>query len=174
MFCHRLLNYPCPSRLKSISVQMSEYWVDDLVRLYNPLFDLFPLVVRKIEAEGGCECFCPQNGCLSRVTGACETLSTYIFLVFNLSSPSFESSSRINPAWKLVVVEIRLYQLGNLASSGHSYRFWATTPQPAVRRWWLYFFPVTDGLKSHGVFFQVQFQSGSPSLINITISFSFH
>lgn len=38
---------------KYLATQMEEFWGDGTARLWNPPFDLLPLVVRKIESEGG-------------------------------------------------------------------------------------------------------------------------
>ena len=41
------------ARRKYLTTQMQEHWGDGRSRLWNPPFDLLPLVVRKIIADGG-------------------------------------------------------------------------------------------------------------------------
>lgn len=41
------------ARRKQLVIQLQEDWGDGVARLYNPPFDLLPLVVRKLELEGG-------------------------------------------------------------------------------------------------------------------------
>ena len=52
-FRHRPLGETLVARTKYLRTQMQEDWGDGVARLWNPPFDLLPLVVRKIEQEGG-------------------------------------------------------------------------------------------------------------------------
>lgn len=52
-FRDRPLGETMVARRKYLSVQMAEHWGDGLARIYNPPFDMLPLVVRKLEQEGG-------------------------------------------------------------------------------------------------------------------------
>lgn len=53
LFARLPLNETYPSRMKHFSSQLQEYWGDGRARFWNAPFAFLPVVIRKIEAEGG-------------------------------------------------------------------------------------------------------------------------
>lgn len=53
MFRDRPLGGTMMTRTKYLATQMEDDWGDGLCRLWNPPFDAFPSVIRKMEGDGG-------------------------------------------------------------------------------------------------------------------------
>lgn len=115
-FCARPLNEPLPARLKQIATQLQEWWGDGRARLWNPPFDFLPLVVRKIQQEGGqgvlLAPFWPAQAWFERL----RRLANTIHILDAPAEDQFSTSKSLNPAWRLVVVEIGLESNGRPGS----------------------------------------------------------
>lgn len=96
------------ARKKYLATQMNEDWGDGKARLWNPPFDLLPLVVSKIEAEGGRGVLVapkwPAQAWFARLRAlSCRMTSLD---PGDHDVPLFEGERSINPGWGLVIAEV--------------------------------------------------------------------
>lgn len=108
-FRHRPMGETFAARCKYMETQMGEDWGDGLARLWNPPFDFLPLVVRKIQIEGGKGVLLaphwPAQAWFARLKG----LSSRIRLLGGEDAegrPVMEGDRRLNPQWRMIVAEI--------------------------------------------------------------------
>lgn len=105
------LNETRPSRLKQIQDQLREPWSDNRCRLWNPTFDFLPIVVKKIEQEKASGILIapiwPAQPWFARLRGLPAQ-----FHPLDWPTSTALRGTGINPAWRLVAVEIRFDKPG--------------------------------------------------------------
>lgn len=133
-FCARPLNEPRPARLKQIGSQMQEWWGDGKARLWNPPFDFLPLVVRKIQQEGGQGVLLAPFWPAQAWFGQLRQLATTIHVLDAPAPAVFSDTKPLNPAWQLIVADIRYNNNGSSASAPPSWTRPVILPTPAELR----------------------------------------
>lgn len=95
------------AREKHLRTQMDEDWGDGKARLFNPPFDLLPVVIRKLEAEGGCGVVVAPRWRAQSWYGRLVRLADRIHVLQqSASEPLFTRD--VNPQWDMVLAEVRL------------------------------------------------------------------
>jgi hypothetical protein len=118
VFRHRPVGEHPVARRKYLQTQMSDYWGDGRARLWNPPFDLLPVVLKKVEDDGGTGVLVaprwqaqPWYGRLTRLAHRIRVLSS------GDAAPHLQGRRTLNPSWELVVAEIGLQKPGVLLSA---------------------------------------------------------
>jgi hypothetical protein len=107
VFPHRPVGEHPIARRKYLAVQMQEDWGDGRARMWNPPFDMLPLVLKKMQIEGAQGVLVAPHWPAQPWFGLLRRLATRMRILDpDLSSRSLVGSRRINPAWELVVAEI--------------------------------------------------------------------
>jgi hypothetical protein len=105
------------ARRKYLTSQMAEYWGDGKCRLWNPPFDLLPVVLKKLEDEGGRGVVLapawPAQPWFARLRALSSTLH---ILDPAEHGPLFEGRRDINPEWRLVIAEVGMPTTGQMLS----------------------------------------------------------
>jgi hypothetical protein len=95
------------ARRKFLASQMDEDWGDGRARLWNPPFDLLPLVMKKIEDNGGTGVLIAPRWPAQPWYGRLSRLATRLHVLDPEGTVRYLGGQRaLNPAWQLVVAEI--------------------------------------------------------------------
>jgi hypothetical protein len=95
------------ARRKYLETQMGEDWGDGRARLWNPPFDMLPLVLKKMEDEGARGVLIAPRWLAQPWYGRLSRLSTRMRVLDPASTSSCLAGQRpLNPGWELVVAEI--------------------------------------------------------------------
>jgi hypothetical protein len=86
---------------------MKEDWGDERARLWNPQFEMLPLVLKKMENERARGVLVTPRWPAQPWYGLLSRLATRIRVLDPASTSAFLTGQRpFNPGWKLVVAEI--------------------------------------------------------------------
>lgn len=107
-FRSRPLGETLVARKKYLGTQMQEYWGDGRALLWNPPFDLLPLVVSKIEAEGGSGVLVAPDWPAQAWYARLHALSSHMVQLDpgDRAAPLLEGERSVNKAWGVVIAEI--------------------------------------------------------------------
>jgi hypothetical protein len=95
------------ARRKYLETQMGEDWGDGRARLWNPPFDMLPLVLKKMEDEGARGVLIAPRWPAQPWYGRLSRLSPRMRVLDPASTSSCLAGQRpLNPGWELVVAEI--------------------------------------------------------------------
>ena len=98
------------ARAKQLGIQLEEYWGDGRARLFNPPFDLLPLVVRKLETERGAGVVVAPRWTAQPWYHRLMRLADRVHVLEAGVEPEglFQSEKRVNPRWGMVVAEVNV------------------------------------------------------------------
>lgn len=95
------------ARRNYLEVQMGEDWGDGRARLWNPPFDMLPLVLKKMEDERARGVLIAPRWPAQPWYGRLSRLSTRMRVLDPARTSSCLAGQRpLNPGWELVVAEI--------------------------------------------------------------------
>lgn len=119
-FAHRPLNEHPVARRKHLSAEMNSDWGDGKARLWAPPFDLLPLVVRKIESQGGIGVLVAPRWPTQPWFERLRVLSSRLIPldpVMPSGAPALTTTKRGNPDWRYVLAEIECEKTGSRVSA---------------------------------------------------------
>lgn len=107
-FRERPLGETMVARHKYLVTQMEEDWGDGRSRLWNPPFDMLPLVVQKIEAEGGKGVVIAPHWPAQAWHARLQSISKQLTLLApgSRTMPLLESDGRLNSEWSVLLAEV--------------------------------------------------------------------
>jgi hypothetical protein len=120
VFRHRPVGEHPIARRKYLATQMAEYWGDGQALLWNTPFDLLPMVLKKVEDDGG-------SGVLKAQPwyGRLTRLETHLHVLPREETARHLHGSRsLNLNWELVVAEIGPRSLACCHSGSSADAYW--------------------------------------------------
>jgi hypothetical protein len=109
VFPYRPIGEHPVARRKYLTTQMQENWGDGKCRLWNPPFDLLPVVVRKIEQDQARGVIIAPMWPAQQWFARLRALSTGVRVLDPVEhGPLYTGLHRVNPSWKLLIAEVGL------------------------------------------------------------------